>query len=67
MTFAIFNSPYIGIEKGPIHCWVISIGRLSPIWLSVITKGNRAHLFWPKKMYLIMFWPFIEPYGHQQC
>ena len=32
-----YQKAYIGIQKGPIHCLVISSDRLTPIWLSVVT------------------------------
>ena len=62
-----FQKAHIGIQEGPIHCWVISTNILTPIWLSVITKGTRAHLFRPKNHFLIKFWPFKGPGGQQQC
>ena len=53
---------HIGIQKVPIHCWVIRIDKSTPILPSVVTKRTRAHLFWPKNSYLISCWASKGPF-----
>ena len=55
-----FYKAHNGIQKGPIHCLVISIDRLTPIWLYVITKGTPAQFFWPKNQYFSSLGPLIS-------
>ena len=57
---------HIGIQKGPIPCWLFRTDILTPSLPFVVTKGTRAHLFWPNNQYLISFWASKGPFGSKR-